>query len=106
MPTGRGWDTCRPGGLAGVWKVVIGVEVAVETALALPLVKELVVLVTEEALVVEELVVVTAALAGAVEEEVDLDVAVATVEVALAVVVVTVAIGACVFAGEGRMGRP
>lgn len=76
-----------------MWKGVIGVEVVVATVLALPLVKELEVLVANEVLVVAE--------AGAAEELV-LDAAVVTV----AVVAEAVESGACVLAGEGRMGRP
>lgn len=73
-----------------MWKGVIGVEVVVATAFVLPLVKELQVLVVNEELV---------AVVGLVEQLV-LDVAV------VVVAVVVVEIGACVLAGEGRMGRP
>lgn len=74
-----------------MWKGVIGVQVVVATALVLPLVRELQVLVVNEELVV--------AVVGQVELFV-LDVAV------VVVAVVVVEIGACVLAGEGRMGRP
>lgn len=63
------------------------------TALALPLVRELEVFVAKEVLVV--------ATADVVEE---LVLEVAVVEVV--VVLEEVALGACVLAGEGRMGRP
>lgn len=80
-----------------MWKGVIGVEVVVATVLALPLVKEPGDLVAEEALAVIAVAEVAAVVGGWLA----LGVAVVTVAV-----VVAVEIGACVLAGEGRMGRP